>query len=87
MSWLRRWRKPVPPENVRVVLRDGTVIGPVPLRYDGYDNGAHVWVALLDKSLATQVERATVGVLPGYTALMLAFLPSKALAETLENQR
>jgi hypothetical protein len=41
---LRRYREPVPPENMRAVLPDGTVI-PIELTYEGRRKGCAVWRA------------------------------------------
>lgn len=42
--------EPIPPENVRLCLTDGTEI-PVECRYDGVVEGVHRWTAVASKDI------------------------------------
>lgn len=85
MRWPWHRRRPQPPENVCLRLVDGTLVGPLPLRYDGRGvDGCRRWSALIDDSLIRKANRVQVDLLPARTSVALTFLPSADLAEALE---
>lgn len=60
--------EPVPPENVRAVMRDGTEI-PLECTYYGFDKGRHVWLATW--MLPEMPAEVLIGMLPANTAVGL----------------
>lgn len=67
---------PIPPEDVRLVRRDGTEI-PLECRYDGLDAaGQHRWIAVTP--LGFEIEsgmRVTMRMLPAKTSVAVDFQP------------
>lgn len=75
MAWWRR--RPDPPEDVKLHLRDGTVV-PVECVYEGWHfdwkvgHRMHYWRAVNSPDItADNFENISVGKLPGYTRLTL----------------
>ena len=70
---MRRRREPKPPVDIRLHLRDGTVLA-VEAVYTGFDEDErlHVWT-VVNFQLASldQLERMTVAVLPARTAIRI----------------
>lgn len=68
-------------------LADGTMVGPLPLRYHGVQgctrHRAHRWVALAAIHLESKVVTVHTGLLPYRTSLALLFLPDRILARAL----
>lgn len=60
----------VPPENVRITLRDGRVI-PVDCRYTGVEDGWHSWT-IVNPPPGHLVEEVTVDAMPPRTVVHLA---------------
>lgn len=58
--------QPVPPENVRVVLADGTEV-PIECRYDGLTDGVHCWMAAI--TLRQPVQEIIVDRWPADTSI------------------
>lgn len=69
-------------------LSDGSVVGPLPLRYQGFlgcrrAHRMHRWVALAADHLAPRMESVSSDPLPARTALYVLFLPNALLAQAL----
>lgn len=60
---------PRPPENVRVVMKDGREI-PVECRYEGERDGIHHWVAV--RPVGDMPAHITMSVLPAHTSVSLS---------------
>lgn len=56
--------EPMPPENVRAIMADGTEI-PVECTYRGYHDGIHRWVAVW--ALPEVPVSVKIGMLPAHT--------------------
>lgn len=82
---LRLWRRPDAPHGVRLLLRDDTVIGPLPLRYDGWckQHRYHQWRALVDWHMYEQVKGIDFDRIPQRTVLCLHFMSSENLEREL----
>jgi hypothetical protein len=63
-------REPPPPENVQLVLADGTSI-PVDCVYGGRRHGIRHWRVV--NVPAGEIVAMTIGVLPGQTSVDVAF--------------
>lgn len=62
---------PEPPQNVKVELRDGTLI-PCEMVYDGWRNGSHVWVAVAPILVEPkQVVSIHADMLPAHTSIII----------------
>lgn len=85
--WLadRFRRRVIAPTGVRLELTDGTMIGPLPLRYEGRceRHGVHQWIAMAEDSLADRMTRVTSDPWPPNTEVYLLFLPNAMLATAL----
>lgn len=75
------WRRhqdepqPPPPENVRLVLPDGSVV-PVECVYAGFHEDCHQWVAAWPVGLPPHTQVAIeIDVLPAHTGVRLAVYP------------
>lgn len=68
LGWLPRRRQPEPPQNVRVVMRDGREL-PVECVYDGEHDGTHRWVAVW--TLPERPAGVRVDALPGRTSIVI----------------
>ncbi len=64
-----RLRRPVPPENVQVVLRNGQEI-PVECVYAGIQDGVHMWEAVYP--MPDAVVRLSIDMLPARTGIRVA---------------
>ncbi len=71
LGW-RRDRRPVPPQNVRVVLRDGREV-PVECVYAGVVAGLHHWEAAWP--VAGEVVCLKADVVPGHTSVGVRSTP------------
>ena len=84
--WPRRRPRPQPPEDVRLTLPDGTVVGPLPLAYEGVvAGGLHRWVAYVDESVLDceypAQFRLAASQVPANTELVLATASSETIAQ------
>ena len=68
MGLLHRWRR-VPPEGVYALYEDGRRVGPLPVVYDHYAKGTHMWEVLVPAENAHMMRGMHVDVLPPATQL------------------
>jgi len=65
---------PPMPENIRLLLKDGTVLA-VDSVYEGLDeDGVHMWAVQVPATVLAQVRRLMVDALPGHTGLRVTLL-------------
>jgi len=76
MRWFRPRRRA--PQNVRVVLADGTE-NPVGVVYAGWKDEAHHWDVVVPAGLAPVSMR--VGMLPGRTSIGVSLAPAMTVEE------
>ncbi|MBO0743598.1 MAG: hypothetical protein J2P43_01170 [Candidatus Dormibacteraeota bacterium] len=60
--------RPAAPEDVRVVLRDGTEI-PCEIYYGGHRDGEHRWIVTAAVPPLGWVDHVAIGVLPAHTGI------------------
>ena len=60
---------PEPPENVRLVLADDTLV-PVQTRFVGREDGLAIW-EVIDAPPGVRVKALQIGLLPGHSAVRL----------------
>lgn len=64
--WYLLWaaRQPVPPENLRIIRSDGTVV-PLELRYTGKHGGIHHWETVTPARFVLGEDSLQADLLPG----------------------
>ncbi len=83
---LRRRREPEPPQNVRLVHGDGTVI-PLECRYDGKQDGLHLWTAVVGPVAFGPRDSVRMDVLPPRTAVQVQVDPDGWLPAIGDGER